>query len=207
MRDLDRPMPIQPNSYLARMARFTDGPEHDLRRAEVLRALPAVEGLEEAAFSRASVGLPDLVDAAPIARTVPVAVLGDALGVGDLTEKIGALCDHGTVCDGLPSLAFTSVLFQCRDATAALALMALGDDVHVEDAVPVVRTRRAPDRWVSLAETPYGAGPHACPGREHALALARGVVRAFAGYDVVERGADEQRPNLRMASRLIMQRR
>lgn len=132
MRDLDQPMPIQPHPYLARMARFTDGPEHDLRRAEVLAVLPAIEGLEEAAFSRAAVGLPDLVDAAPIARAVPVAVLGDALGVGDLTEKIGALCDYGTVCDGLPGLAFTSVLFQCRDATTALALMTLGDNVPLK---------------------------------------------------------------------------
>lgn len=193
-------MPTQPHPYLARMARFTDGPEHDLRRAELLAVLPAAEGLEEAAFKRAAAGLPDLVDAAPVARTVPVAVLGEVLGVGDLTRQIGALCDEGTVSDALPDLARTSVLFQCRDATAALVLMTLADGVLVEDATPVERTRRAPDLWVSLVDAPYGAGGHACPGREHALALARGVVRAFADYDVVDRGRDERRPNLRMVS-------
>jgi hypothetical protein len=169
--------------------------------------LPDVAGLEEAAFKRAAIGLPDRVDAVPIARNVPVAVLGDALGVGDLTEEIGVLCDHGTVSAALPDLARTSVLFQCRDATAALVLMTLADGVPIEAAIPVERTRRAPELWVSLADAPYGAGAHACPGREHALALARGVVRAFVEYDVVERGPDEARPNLRMASRLLMQRR
>jgi hypothetical protein len=32
---------------------------------------------------------------------------------------------------------------------------------------------------VDLARTPFGAGPHACPGRAHALAMARGVLEAL----------------------------
>jgi len=204
---LNLPMPEQRHPYLALMARFVDGSEHAARRRAVVVAMPAVDGLEEAAYKRAVAWAGDRVDAVPVAKSVPVAVLGEALGVGDLSAEIGELCEQGTVPAGLPDIPLTSVLFQCRDATAALILNALADRVEVADATSVVLTRRAGGRWVLLDGVPYGAGAHACPGAEHALALARGVVRAFAAYDVVERGPNEARPNVRMPSRLVMQRR
>ena len=200
-------MPPQLNPYLARMARFTDGAEHASRRAEVLAALPPVAGLEQLAFDQTAALAMARVDVVPIARRVPVAVLGGVLGCGDLSAEIGVLCDDGVVSHGLPDLAVTSLLFQCRDATAALIVNALADAVPVERAESVVLTRREKDVWVLLADAPFGGGTHACPGREHALALARGVVRAFAGYVVVERGPYEPRVNIRVPASLIMERR
>ncbi|MCY7413269.1 MAG: hypothetical protein LH471_09605 [Salinibacterium sp.] len=199
-------MPAQPNSYLAEMARFSDGAEHAVRRAAVLSVLPPVSGLEDAAYRCTRHLLSERVDVVPIARSVPVAVLCHALGLGDLSTEIGALCDIGTTATTLPQVAITSLLFQCRDATAALATNAIADGIPVEKAVSVVLTRRAGDVWVLLDRAPFGEGAHACPGREHALALARGIVRAFSGYRVVQRGAHEPRPNIRMLSSLIVER-
>jgi cytochrome P450 len=204
---LNLPMPEQPNPYLALMARFVDGPEHAARRRAVLVAMPPVEGLEEIAYQRAVALAGERVDVVPVAKSVPVAVLGEVLGVGDLSAEIGELCERGTVPAGLPDVPRASLLFQCRDATAALILNALADGAPVEDATSVVLTRRAGGRWVLLDGVPFGAGAHACPGREQALALARGVVRAFESYEVVERGPHEARPNIRMPARLVMRRR
>lgn len=203
------PMPFQAHPLLAQMARFVDGPEHTARRTAVLAALPTAQGLEHAArrCTVAELGGADRVDVVPIARTVPVRVLGEALGVGDLSDSIGALCDRGEVTAELPDIAVTSLLFQSRDATAALIVNALADAVAVEQADSVVLTRRAGDVWVLLDGIPFGAGAHACPGREHALAVARGVVSAFNGYAVTDRGPHEPRPNIRMPSHLILQRR
>ncbi len=201
------PMPAQDHRYLARMARFVDGPEHAARRAEVLAALPTTSGLEDAALRMAAARAVGQVDVVPIAREVPVAVLGAALGVGDLTTEIGALCEKGTVHGALPRIAVTSLLFQCRDATAALITNALADGVPVQEATSVVLTRRAAGRWVLLEGAPFGAGAHACPAQEHALALARGVVSAFAEHEVEMRGPNEKRLNIRMPSSLMMRRR
>lgn len=201
------PMPPQAHPYLARMARFVDGAKHAARRDEVLAALPALAGLEETAFRLAGSLTGERVDVVPIAQDVPIVVLGEAMGVGDVSVEIGALCDTGTVSDSLPAIAITSLLFQCRDATAALITNALADGIPVELATAVVLTRRAGAVWVLLRSAPFGAGAHACPGREHALALARGVVRAFAEYDVNERGPNDRRANIRMPSRLVMRQR
>lgn len=204
---LSLPMPVQPNPYLAKMARFSNGAEHARRRAAVLSVLPSVTGLEDEAYRQANRLATDRVDVVPISRSVPVAVLGDALGVGDLALEVGALCDTGTMMGALPEIAVTSLLFQCRDATAALVADAIIRGVAVEEAVSVVLTRREKDVWVLLDKAPFGEGVHACPGRDHALALARGIVRAFAAHVVVDRGVYEPRLNIRMPSRLVMVRR
>lgn len=64
------------------------------------------------------------------------------------------------------------ILVQACDATAALI---------AGHAVPVSATRRiGPDGreiTVDLTDLPFGAGRHACPGRDHALALAEGASR------------------------------
>lgn len=84
----------------ARMARFSDGPEHLRRRALVEAVLPEVDGTEEAARRRteAGVGRRTTFDAMSLARTVPVAALAAAMGVvladvGGVVELVGRLSD------------------------------------------------------------------------------------------------------------------
>jgi hypothetical protein len=68
-----------------------------------------------------------------------------------------------------------AILVQSHAATSAL--IAAGGAL---DPPPVPLTRRiAPDGSlveVDLTGQPFGAGPRACPGAEHALALAAGVL-------------------------------
>lgn len=71
-----------------------------------------------------------------------------------------------------------ALLIQARDATNALiSVMAEG---RSDPPVPFTR-RIAPDGSlveVDLSQAHFGAGPHACPGREHAVALAEGTIQA-----------------------------
>ncbi|HTX62014.1 MAG TPA: hypothetical protein VMD28_00140 [Acidimicrobiales bacterium] len=204
---LDLPVPAQPHPYLATMARFTNAPEHGPRRRAVLDVLPSPDGLEAAARERTETLLHDRLDVMPVLMSVPVSVLADRMGCADVGAEISLLCDEGVVSEGLPDVARTSILFQCRDATAALAAIGLTEAVTLESAVPVLRTRRDGVGWVPLTRAPFGAGDHACPGRLHALALARGMLAALAGHEVVDEGHDLGRPNLRLPAYLYMQRR
>lgn len=146
--------------------------------------------------------------------------------------------------------AAAALLFQARDATAALigaALLADGsvhpDPRHRDPGValkqalrwdaPVQCTRRTSladlqlggvmvahgePVWVVLAAAEqgapsrpatFGAGPHACPGAAHAVALAQGVLAGLdaSGWQSVV-GQDvqyEPRPNLRMPAAVLVQ--
>jgi hypothetical protein len=122
---------------------------------------------------------------------VPVAVLAAATGVdGDAVDDVrtvAAAYQPGTDAPGadealrrllerLPAgdeeavAQHVALLVQACEATAALIR---GDDP------PVRSTKRLdPDGNViviDLAGRPFGDGRRACPGREHALALAQGV--------------------------------
>jgi cytochrome P450 len=263
----------------ARMARFTDGPQHTGRRALLEQLMPTAAGLEVEAGRQAAAALrgrTGTVDAMPLARTVPVLVLAAALGV-PVADRPRVEALTGLLCDALaPSLAAPAtgaaedeaasaligllqpvgpwndeevaaaagLLFQARDATAALigtALLAhpaLRDPaVAVERALrqhaPVQCTRRTAladvqlggatvprggPVWVVLAAAEqgapsqpatFGAGPHTCPGAEHAVALARGVLTGLgaAGWQPVA-GQDvryEPRPNLRMPAVVLVE--
>ena len=198
-------MPCQPHPYLARMARFSNGPEHAARRADVLAALPPAEGLARDAYDRTVRRADGRLDVMPLLRTIPVAVLGAALAVGDLSTEIGELCDHGVIAPGLPDVAVTSLLFQCRNATAALIANALTDGLPAAEATSVVLTRRAEDTWVLLADAPFGRGAHACPGQDHALVIATAIIAALRTFEVVERGPNDPQPNVRIPAFLIMQ--
>src|ERR1022692_2420308 len=69
----------------AQMARFTDGPAHQRRRALVQDLLPDPAGLERDAWSRTSAGLAGRNgrwDAMEMARRGPCAVLVASLGAG-----------------------------------------------------------------------------------------------------------------------------
>lgn len=122
-----------------------------------------------------------------------------------------------------------ALLHQCADATAGLVLGALlcrvdeasaqepgseRSDALVDRALrtdpPVLHTRREDAAGhavtVSLAGAPFGAGRHACPGSDHAIALAAGVLDALLDT-LLEAGLDarivtsgwERRDNLRIA--------
>lgn len=266
----------------ARMARFSDGPQHARRRALVEQLLPEATGLDAAARRRAAAAAQDRAGAwnvMPLARAVPVLALADALRipadrVPQVAELVGRLCDAlapslhppASAPDGdeaaheLTALlapvgpwaheqtaAVAGLLFQARDATAALIGAALLDSASATDPdpaasvdralrqhAPVQCTRRTPVEpmplggvsvprgapvWVVLAAAepgaPYrpatfGAGQHACPGADHAVALARGVVAGLhaTGWQAVpgQPVRYEARPNLRMPAAVLVQR-
>ncbi|MFG1910268.1 hypothetical protein [Kribbella sp. NPDC048928] len=141
-----------------------------------------------------ALGVRDL-EVAPV-RTVAAVYLSGAddpaadVAVAQLVTAFGGVADERTA-------ARISVLVQACEATAALigkARPALRTSVEVDALLrsivhsdPPVRstirqTVTAPDVLrIDLAgsELPFGAGTHACPGREQAFALAAGVCEAL----------------------------
>jgi cytochrome P450 len=171
-----------------------------------------------------------------IAKTVPVTVLAGELGVrvdADALQVIALGLRPGAeagreadaaVADALGGrppdeleAARLGLLVQTCDATAGLianAFLAAEPDVtRVIDRDPPVRSTRRLDSHgdqvvIDLAALglPFGAGAHACPGRDHALALAAGVCSTLLARCV--RTADEvimdSAPNLQMPARLMV---
>jgi hypothetical protein len=182
----------------ATVSRFSAGPDHARRRALVVARLATLDPAElrERARERAPTsGDPGLV---------PVIVLAEALGARD---PIGAAAAVATIAPAYnpppgPNASSPGGDAAADDAVALLlALLPPGDleavaqDIAIlvqacvataaliaGDDPPVALTRRiAPDGTlveVDLTGLPFGAGPRACPGAEHALALAAGVVEA-----------------------------
>jgi hypothetical protein len=169
------------------VARFSRGPVHRRRRELALAELASVDPgrLRRRAAERGdgpvevlaeALGLPADVadDVAVVARSyqphTPVTEEADQ-AVARLVEACGGVADEATANR-------IGLLVQACDATKSLvANMAAG---RTDPPVPLTR-RVAPDGAlveVSLAEVPFGIGPHACPAREHALALAAGLVEA-----------------------------
>lgn len=267
----------------ARMARFSDGEQHTRRRGLLEQLLPEAEGLHAAARGRSiewARGRVDPWDVMPLARSVPVLVLADALGVpatdvprvGELVgrlctalgptlgppasaaygdeaaERLTALLEPVGPWNSEQTAAAAGLLFQARDATAALIGTALlhgasatavpadpeaSVQCALRRAAPVQCTRRIPVEsltlggvtvpggsavWIVLAAAEQGApalpatfgdGPHACPGAEHAVALAGGVLAGLhaAGWRPIpgQPVGYEPRPNLRMPSAAVVQ--
>ncbi|MBE8518173.1 hypothetical protein ILP97_11750 [Amycolatopsis sp. H6(2020)] len=210
------------------MARFSNGADHVRRRALAVEALASVDAdsLRDKAFSRTSriVAELDVVDVmAEIARPVPVGVLAEALGLPDVWADVAGVAaayhPHVTpdaaaeaaltrliaVCGGPTELAAARIglLVQACDATAGLIGNGLFAALTGKPAEqPVLATRRrvdGSDVTVSLAGTPFGAGPRVCPGSRHALALAAGVLPALRGFRLTEAEVSwVSSPNLRM---------
>ena len=169
------------------VARFSSGTAHRRRRALAVAALASVDpgSLRLRAAERGD---------------GPVEVLAEALGLpADIADDVALVAQsyqpHTTIteeadravarlvqaCGGVADEATANrigLLVQACDATKAL----VANTVAGRTDPPVPLTRRvAPDGTlveVDLAEAPFGIGPHACPGREHALALAAGLVEA-----------------------------
>ncbi|HIY66925.1 MAG TPA: isocitrate lyase/phosphoenolpyruvate mutase family protein [Candidatus Agrococcus pullicola] len=161
----------------AHVARFSEGIEHERRRALTLSLLDAIEpsslrrpGHPVATLAEA-MGLPRATAADIEVVTAcyqphePVTAEADA-AVARLVAVAGNAWDEATA-------ARIGILIQ---ACAATRSMIAGNEP------PVPATRRispaGKEIVVSLEGGPFGAGRHECPGRDHALALAEGA-RSF----------------------------
>jgi cytochrome P450 len=212
----------------ASVARFSNGSDHARRRSLAVDLLAGVDAysLRGRAFARTAqlVGELETFDVmAVLARPVPVGVLAEALGLpdvsADVTSVAAAYHPHVTpdaeaeaalgrliaACGGTTELAAARIglLVQACDATAGL----IGNELSARLSgkpvgQPVLRTRRridGEDVAVSLAGTPFGAGPRECPGSAHAIALSTGVLQALRGFRLTEtETAWVSSPNLRM---------
>ncbi|WP_433193179.1 hypothetical protein ACQP1G_31165 [Nocardia sp. CA-107356] len=184
----------------ATVARFCDGLDHERRRAlvvaelarlspEVLRErVRTVEGeLPHVRVLAQALGIQDIsVSAVAVAAAhyqphEPDSAEADR-AVAELVAACGAVADERTA-------ARISLLIQACQATGALVDNArrfegtgTADEIiartMVEDP-PVRRTRRVVEGApveVDLTGLGFGAGPHICPGRDHALAMAAGII-------------------------------
>ena len=178
----------------AHVARFASGEEHRRRRAravaELERIPPAV--LVRRAAERGGHPVEVLADA-----------LGLPVRLADVQAVAASYQPHTTVTpeadEAVARLVATAggewdertaarigLLVQACDATATLVRRARDRGMKVEDVLrddpPVRFTRRAPLHGgtvvldLATAGLPFGAGPHACPGRDHALALADALI-------------------------------
>ncbi|MGI5244114.1 hypothetical protein [Dactylosporangium sp. CA-139066] len=168
------------------VSRFCNGATHARRRALVEELLAGIDPGELRApyaghpVSRLALALGVAAPVADDVRTAAAAYqTGDAAAdeaVERLVAAFGGAHDERTA-------ARIALLVQACDATAALVERARARPVDevLRDDPPVPATRRvAPDGevvLVSLEGAPFGAGPRACPGREHALALVAGALR------------------------------
>ncbi|EWM16040.1 hypothetical protein [Kutzneria sp. 744] len=190
--DLDLPVP-QPAPSIAwlraMVARFSSGPDHARRRALVVAELAKID--------------PDALRRLAVSTTcTPAEVLALAMGVeaGDAVADVARAYHPHTVPDAAADLAVArlvaafggvtdeltaariSLLVQACDSTTALVANARTHS-SVEETLlvdpPLRSTRRVRDGevvMVSLDGHPFGAGTHECPGREHAIALAEGIL-------------------------------
>jgi cytochrome P450 len=202
------------------MARFSSDPKHAARRASVEAAIASldVRGVVRVVRAMTRTELDrGALDVLAIAASVPVASLGEVLGIerpGELVADVDSIVsvigrnhhadadtDHAArrVLDhfaGRPegAVAWASVLYQTMDAKAALIstrVVAVATATTAVPAVPRTRRRASVDVEVGghrfgagdelsielgAVGLPFGAGPHACPGRELAVAIADAVV-------------------------------
>ncbi|HEY8302397.1 MAG TPA: hypothetical protein VIG48_10885 [Jatrophihabitans sp.] len=168
------PVPDAPTGVAwlrSHVARFSEGDDHRRRRAlaESLLGRVRPDDLrrpgDPTATLAAAFGLPqDVVgDVALVGASYQphLAVTAEAdAAVGRLVSAAGGQWDEA-------SAALIGLLVQAHEATRALI---------AGRTPPVPFTRRispsGDEVQVDLSDHPFGAGRHACPGREHALALA-----------------------------------
>jgi hypothetical protein len=182
--------PVGTLSWLrATVSRFAAGPDHARRRAMIVARLATLD--PAALHERArETGDATLTLAEALGATDPRAAAGAVAEIAPYynpprptpaTPAADAAVAHLlTLLPAAPPEAAAqeiAILVQSHAATAALIAAA-----GALDPPPVPITRRiAPNGElveVDLTGQPFGAGPRACPGAEHALALAAGVLAA-----------------------------
>ncbi|MEV6602698.1 oxidoreductase [Kutzneria sp. NPDC051319] len=194
--DLELPVP-QPAPSIAwlraMVARFSSGPDHARRRALVVAELAKIDPAElrrlaeETSCSGAEVlalamGVEVGGDIAEAARAYHPHTVADEAADRAVARLVSAF---GGVTDELTA-ARISLLVQACDSTTALVANARNHS-SVEETLqvdpPLRSTRRVRNGevvMVSLDGHPFGAGTHECPGREHAIALAEGILARAA---------------------------
>jgi hypothetical protein len=180
--------PVGTLSWLrATVSRFAAGPDHARRRAMIVARLATLDpaALRERALQTGDATL----------------TLAEALGASDAraaADAVAEIAPHynpprptevpptadaavarllALLPAAPPEAAAQQIAILVQSHAATAALIAAGGTL---DPPPVPLTRRiAPDGElveVDLSGHPFGAGPRACPGAEHALALAAGVL-------------------------------
>lgn len=141
--------------------------------------------------------------------------------VGRLVEAWGGVPDETTA-------ARIALLVQTYDATAglvgnaALAMLRSDRDQPVDAIVagtllhdpPVRMTRRLASGTGAVVEIdlatsgfPFGAGPHRCPGRDHARAIATGILESVQGCRLLDHSIEyHQSAALRVPAELMVTR-
>ena len=186
------------NWLRATVARFSTGDTHHRRRALTLDLLSAIDPatLHKRAHALAADGVtPVEILAEALGLTVApddVATVAAAyhphLPAGpEHDAAVAALVD---ACGGVPdepTAARIGLLVQAHAATNALIHNARGRAPAPDEAVrlalaedpPVRITRRVhagETIEIDISDLPFGAGPHTCPGRDHGIALATGIL-------------------------------
>jgi hypothetical protein len=159
----------------ASVARFSSGTEHTRRRALAVELLAKID--------------PADLRAKAVHATGPVEVLAEALGLpASVADDIAVIArsyqPHTAITDEADRAVERLAAGKHDEATANRIALLVQACVATKALVahrnpPVPSTRRiGPDGTeyeVDLTEVPFGAGPHACPGRQHAEAIAAGL--------------------------------
>jgi cytochrome P450 len=177
-------------SLLGRMARFSDGDDHRLRRDLVIRMLPPVPKVARAAGARANHYLrrrAAAFDIMPMARLLPAEVLARALGLAPEDADRAAVLT-GTLCDALtPSLVPRTGTGQAGDdAAQELAALMAGSGYReaAEQAAVISMLFQARDSTAALIGlAALGWPANATVARR---ALRRGALAAPSPGDRVE---------------------
>lgn len=139
--------------------------------------------------------------------------------VVQLVEAFGGVADEATAaaiallvqaCDATAGLVGNAVLVMLRGGARAETVVA----ETLAQAPPVRMTRRVEPGTgaviaVDLAASglPFGAGPHRCPGRDHATAIAAGILDAVRGCRLVTSHVEYERSAaLRVPAELVVER-
>lgn len=188
------------------VARFAEGDEHRRRRALTVELLADVSpgDLRTAAEQRTK-EVRTTTDRTGIARTVPAEVLAAALHIpaNDAVPALAAAYQPGTGPEGPADAAVAqlvdllggqtdehtaariALLAQAYEATARLVDNALRHEHDIAATLrsdpPIPATRRLDTTTeevvpVDLTGQPFGRGAHECPGQEHAIAIAQGIL-------------------------------
>lgn len=210
--------PAEQSGPRALMARFSTGTEHRRRRGLVVRELSRIDAGQARRLSRERTL--ERIRRAPGGRVDIMGALARRVPVGALAAMLRR--HHPATDDPEVAANRLGILIQARDATAGLIgnsiLLAftthqgvpvealLAETLRVDP--PVRNTARFGEgtRFVvdlASAGLPFGAGAHACPGRDLAMAIAAGVVEVVLTGRLLTPVAEyEDWPNLRIPVRL-----